>query len=99
MSGTTGRSSATGINLRTDWLAPVASIDEVITAGIVRDLLSDYQREVRGVTIPVAGIARRLLPLLLGAGMRADEGGAKILYSSNGRVPAPAYLFYAGFLL
>lgn len=81
-----------------DWISPVAAADESLTAAIVRDLLEDYPGEVRNVTIGIAGTAAGLLPELLRAGMRADEGGAKLLYCSNGRVPPPAYLLYGAYL-
>jgi GNAT superfamily N-acetyltransferase len=80
-----------------DWLNPVASSDETLTAAIVRDLLTDAPGELRKATIQVSGTAGVLLPTLLRAGMRAEEG-AHLLYCSNGRVPPPSYLMYGGFL-
>ena len=80
-----------------DWLNPVAALDESLTAAIVRDVLTDAPGELRKATIQVSGTAGALLPTLLRAGMRADEG-AYLLYCSNGRVPPPSYLMYGGFL-
>jgi GNAT superfamily N-acetyltransferase len=80
-----------------DWLNPVAGLDESITAGIVRDVLTDAPSEPGKVTLQISGTAGVLLPILLRAGMRADEG-AHLLYCSNGRVPPPSYLMYGGFL-
>ncbi|MGH2631469.1 MAG: GNAT family N-acetyltransferase [Actinomycetota bacterium] len=80
-----------------DFLCPVASKDEAITTGIIRDVLTGFPGEIPKVTIQMSGAAGRLLPSLLRAGMRSEEG-AQFLYCSNGRVPPPAYLPYAGYL-
>jgi GNAT superfamily N-acetyltransferase len=80
-----------------DWLNPVAGSDEALTAAVVRDVLTDAPGELGKVTLQVSGTAGVLLPTLLRAGMRAEEG-AHLLYCSNGRVPPPSYLMYGGFL-
>lgn len=77
------------------WLCPVASLDELLTAAIMRDLVDGIE-DTSEIIVGVMSNAPALLPLLLAAGMRADEDGAKLLYCSNGRVPPPSYLFYSG---
>jgi GNAT superfamily N-acetyltransferase len=86
-----------GYRMPDEWVCPVGAVDETITAGIVRDLLTGYSGDLKKVTIQIAGSAGRLLPQLLRAGMRAS-GGAQLLYCSNGRVPSPSYLLYGGHL-
>jgi GNAT superfamily N-acetyltransferase len=80
-----------------EWVCPAAAVDEAVAAGIIRDVLAGYPGNVANVTIQITGSAGSLLPLLLRAGMRCEEG-AQLLYCSNGRVPPPGYLLYAGFL-
>jgi GNAT superfamily N-acetyltransferase len=79
------------------WIGPGLGTDEDLVGAIIRDLLEGYTGPLGDVTIPLAGNAAHLLPALLRAGVRSDEG-AKLLYCSNGLALPPQYLFYGGFL-
>ncbi len=92
-----GTMAGYGYRAPDDWICPLGAIDEELAAAIVRDLASPGTADGTKVTVQVAGSAGALLPLLLRAGLRSEEG-ATLLYCSNGRVPAPSYLPYGGFL-
>jgi GNAT superfamily N-acetyltransferase len=79
------------------WVGPGMAAGEHLAAAIVRDLLEGFRGDLEDVTIPVLGNAASLLPTLLRAGARSQEG-AHDLYCSNGRVPPPHYLLQGGFL-
>jgi hypothetical protein len=78
------------------WLTPLAARDEALVAGMIRDLLEAHTGPTEDLVVQVSGGSAVLLPQLLAAGMRSDEG-AKMIYCSTGRVPGPGYLLYAGY--
>jgi GNAT superfamily N-acetyltransferase len=79
-----------------DWLTPLAARDEALVAGMIRNLLEGHTGSTDDLVVQIAGGSAVLLPQLLAAGMRSDEG-AQMIYCSTGRVPGPGYLLYAGY--
>ena len=79
-----------------EWIGPVGAVDEELTAAIVRDLAS-LGGEGGTITLQVAGSAGTLLPQLLRAGIRSEEG-AQLMYCSSERASPPSYVMYGGFL-
>ena len=79
-----------------DWLTPLAARDEALVGGMIRDLLEAHTGATDDVVVQLAGGSVVLLPQLLAAGMRSDEG-TKMIYCSTGRVPGPGYLLYAAY--
>ena len=63
---------------------------------MIRDLLEAHTGPTEDLVVQISGGSVVLLPQLLAAGMRSDEG-AQMIYSSTGRVPGPGYLLYAGY--
>jgi GNAT superfamily N-acetyltransferase len=94
--GDDGSLAGYGYHGSDDWLTPVAARDEALVAGILRDLLEAHTGSVQDAIVQISGGSVLLLPQLLKAGMRSDEG-AQMIYCSNGRVPGPGYLLYAGY--
>lgn len=78
------------------WLSPIAGFDEHLVPAIMRDLLAGADGALDEVTVGVPGDSVRLLPALLAAGMRADAGGASMIYCSTGPSLPPSYLIYGG---
>jgi GNAT superfamily N-acetyltransferase len=94
--GDDGSLAGYGYHGSDDWLTPLATCGEALVAGMIRDLLETHAGPTNDVTVQISGGSAILLPQLLAAGMRSDEG-AKMIYCSTGRVPGPGYLLYAAF--
>ena len=94
--GDDGSLAGYGYHGSDDWLTPLAARDEALVAGMIRDLLEAHTGPTTDLVVQISGGSVVLLPQLLAAGMRSDEG-AQMIYSSTGRVPGPGYLLYAGY--
>ena len=78
------------------WVCPSAAVDAGLTGAILGDFVERGLVPQEEVTIEVADNTGELLPTLIRAGMRSDEG-ARLIYSSTGRVPPPSYLHFGGY--
>ena len=94
--GDDGSLAGYGYHGSDDWLTPLAARDEALVGGMIRDLLEAHTGPTKDVVVQISGGSAVLLPQLLAAGMRSDEG-AQMIYCSTGRVPGPGYLLYAGY--
>jgi GNAT superfamily N-acetyltransferase len=94
--GDDGSLAGYGYHGADDWLTPLAARDEALVAGMIRDLLEAHTGPTEDLVVQISGGSAVLLPQLLAAGMRSDEG-AQMIYCSTGRVPGPGYLLYAGY--